>query len=911
MKQRTLVAALPAVFAAVSAAAAPTTALTAAPTAATPHTLASCEGPHETVLARTQGFDARALWLDGRLAKWTGAQAEGSFKLYYATAAGISAPQGATVSGADGALQLSATTEALPPQQAERFRYTGDGVLLALSAADRARLPALLPKQLVLVQENADGTVRDATALQVPGVLDDVYAAAEQTTDLGARVAKGGTTFKLWAPTAQRVSVCVFDSGSSKPKSITTMHADAKTGIWSASARSDLSGRYYKYVVDVVAPKTGLVRNAVTDPYSVSLTADSARSYIADLADPRLAPAGWSKDQPPAKVKAQPDMSIYELHVRDFSINDLSVSAMNRGKYTAFRETGSNGMKHLATLAKAGLTDVHLLPVYDLGSVPEKGCIAPVVHGAPDSDQQQRIVSDNALKDCYNWGYDPWHYNAPEGSYSTDAADGARRIIELRDMVMALHKTGLRVGTDVVYNHTYRGGQHERSVLDRIVPGYYQRLNLKGEIENSTCCFNTATENRMMAKLMIDSAELWTKHYHIDSFRFDLMGHQPRAAMEALQARVNKAAGRHVNLIGEGWNFGEVADGARFVQASQLSLNGSGIGTFSDRARDAVRGGGAGDSGAQMVAQQGFVNGLVYDPNAGAGLRPVTDLMKASDLVKVGLAGSIRSYRMQTFTGETKELQAVVYGGNQPAGYASQPSEVVNYVENHDNQTLYDINALKLPISTTSADRARVQMLAAAINAFSQGVAYYHAGFEILRSKSMDRNSFESGDWFNRLDWTYQTNYFGSGLPPAADNGKDYALLQPLLANRALQPTPVDIAFARDTFRDLLRIRASSTLFRMRTADDIRKRLHFLNTGPEQVATVVAARLDGAGYEGAGFKTVAYFINVDKVEQTIVAAGEAGKAYRLHPVQAGAAARYDAATGSFTIPARTAIVFVE
>jgi pullulanase len=911
MKQRILVAALPAVFAALSAAAAPTTTLTASPTAATPHSLASCDGPHETVLAGTQGFDARTLWLDGRLAKWTGASAGGSFKLYYATAAGISAPLGATVSGADGSLPLTATTEPLPAPLAQRFKYTGDGVLLALSSADRARLPALLAKQLVVVQENADGTVRDATALQVPGALDDIYAAAQQATDLGASIGKGATTFKLWAPTAQRVSVCVFDTGSSKPKSITTMQANAKTGIWSANARGNLSGRYYKYVVDVVAPKTGLVRNVVTDPYSVSLTTDSARSYIADLADPRLAPAGWSKDQPPAKVKVQPDMSIYELHVRDFSINDLSVSAMNRGKYTAFRETGSNGMKHLAMLAKAGLTDVHLLPVYDLGSVPEKGCISPVVHGAPDSDQQQKIVSDNALKDCYNWGYDPWHYNAPEGSYSTDAADGARRIIELREMVMALHKTGLRVGTDVVYNHTYRGGQHERSVLDRIVPGYYQRLNLKGEIENSTCCFNTATENRMMAKLMIDSAELWTKHYHIDSFRFDLMGHQPRAVMEALQARVNKAAGRHVNLIGEGWNFGEVADGARFVQASQLSLNGSGIGTFSDRARDAVRGGGAGDSGQQMIAQQGYINGLVYDPNASAGLRPVADLMKAADLVRVGLAGSIRSYRMQTFTGETKELQAIVYGGNQPAGYASQPGEVVNYVENHDNQTLYDINALKLPLAATSADRARVQMLAAAVNAFSQGVAYYHAGFEILRSKSMDRNSFESGDWFNRLDWTYQTNYFGSGLPPAADNGKDYALLQPLLANRALQPTPVDIAFARDTFRDLLRIRASSSLFRMRTADDIKKRLHFLNTGPDQVATVVAARLDGAGYEGAGFKTVTYFINVDKVEQTIVAAGEAGKAYRLHPVQAGAAARYDAATGSFTIPARTAIVFVE
>ncbi|MYN01680.1 DUF3372 domain-containing protein [Pseudoduganella sp. DS3] len=915
MQQRILAAALATALASAAQAAAPTTALTAAPTATTPPTLAACDGPHETVLARTQGFDARALWLDGGRATWPGVQAGGIFKLYYAAAAGISAAQGASVSGADGALALSVSESALPA----RFKYAGDGVVLAVAQSDRARLPSLLSRQLVLVQENPDGTVRDATGLQLPGALDALYAAAEDAHDLGATVGKAGTSFKLWAPTAQRVSVCLFDTGSSKPKSITSMRADAKTGIWSANLRGNLSGAYYKYIVDVVAPRTGLVRNAVTDPYAVSLTADSARSYIADLADPRLAPAGWGKDAPPATVKAQPDMSIYELHVRDFSINDLSVSAANRGKYTAFREAGSNGMKHLAMLAKAGMTDVHLLPVYDLGSVPEKGCVAPVVHGAPDSDQQQRVVGENAQKDCYNWGYDPWHFNAPEGSYSTDASDGGRRIIELREMVMALHQAGLRVGTDVVYNHTYRGGQHERSVLDRIVPGYYHRLNLKGDIEQSTCCFNTATENRMMAKLMIDSAELWTKHYHIDSFRFDLMGHQPRAAMEALQARVNKAAGRHVHLIGEGWNFGEVADGARFVQASQLSLNGSGIGTFSDRGRDAVRGGGAGDSGLQMIAQQGFVNGLVYDANAGAGLRPVADLMRAADMVRVGLAGSLRTYRMQTYTGATQELQSIVYGGNQPAGYASEPGEVVNYVENHDNQTLYDINAFKLPLATTSADRARVQVLAAAINAFSQGVAYYHAGQEILRSKSLDRNSFESGDWFNRLDWTYQDNYFGVGLPPAADNGKDYALIQPLLANQGLKPTPTDIAFARDAFRDLLRIRAGSTLFRMRSAEDVRQRLHFLNTGPQQVATVVAARLDGAGYAGAGFRTVAYFINVDKVEQTIVAPSEIGRAYRLHPVQAArdagdkraAEARFDATSGRFTIPARTAVVFVE
>jgi pullulanase-type alpha-1,6-glucosidase len=374
-------------------------------------------------------------------------------------------------------------------------------------------------------------------------------------------------------------------------------------------------------------------------------------------------------------------------------------------------------------------------------------------------------------------------------------------------MVQALHKAGLRVGMDVVYNHTFIAGQNEKSVLDRVVPGYYHRLNAKGAIERSTCCDNTATENLMMGKLMVDSVALWAKQYKIDSFRFDLMGHQPRAAMEQIQARV----GKHIHLIGEGWNFGEVADGARFVQASQLSLNGSGIGTFSDRARDAVRGGGAGDSGAQLITQQGYINGLVYDANEQAGQRPPADLLHAADMVKVGLAGTIRSYPLTTADGRTIALQDIVYGGNQPAGYASEPGEAVNYVENHDNQTLYDINAFKLPQATTARERAQVQMLGAAINAFSQGVAYFHAGFDILRSKSLDRNSFESGDWFNRLDWSYQDNYYGTGLPPAADNGKDYALIKPLLRNANIKPAPADIAYARDTFRDLLAIRSSST----------------------------------------------------------------------------------------------------
>jgi pullulanase-type alpha-1,6-glucosidase len=388
--------------------------------------------------------------------------------------------------------------------------------------------------------------------------------------------------------------------------------------------------------------------------------------------------------------------------------------------------------------------------------------------------------------------------------------------------------------------------------------------------------------------------------------------------MEQLQRDVDDASGRKIELIGEGWNFGEVADGRRFVQASQLSLNGSGIGTFNDRLRDAVRGGSAGDAGEAMFARQGWINGLVYDANAHAGEPARTELLHAADLVRAGLAGSIRSYALQTFDDKTVPLEAIDYNG-QPAGYVAQPGEVVNYVENHDNQTLYDIDVFKLPQDTPTGERARVQVLGMAVDAFAQGVAYFHAGVDILRSKSLDRNSFNSGDWFNRIDWRYQDNGFGSGLPPAPDNGKDWTLLQPLLAKPALKPRPADIAFARDAFRDLLAVRASSTLFRLPTADEIKRRLRFFNTGSQQEPTVAAAHLDGQGYPGAGFKGISYFINVDKVGHTVLDAQAAGKAMHLHPVflapgvadKRATQASFDAATGSFSIPPRTAVVFVE
>ncbi len=888
--------------------------------------LAACNAPaFETVLqpapavARPSTPTPQGVWLNRSLLQWPDAAMTGRFKLYYSATGQLRLQVGQMAAGFDGAVALQSTNRPLPAALATRFKYVKPGAVLQVSETDAGRLGTLLQQQVLLAQEDDSGVIRRVAALQIAGALDDWYATAADASDLGATVATKQTRFKLWAPTAQAVTLCQYPSATGSAASATRLQRDTATGMWSGQQAQNLQGQYYTYLVDGIVPGVGLVRNRVTDPYSVSLNTDSKRSYIADLNSAALKPAGWDQQATPPPLKAPVDMTVYELHVRDFSLQDATVPTAHRGKYVAFTHAASNGMRHLKDLAQAGMTDVHVLPVFDVATIPEQGCISPAIATPErgDSEAPQAAILAVAGQDCFNWGYDPFHFSAPEGSYATDAQNGATRVIELRQMVMALHQAGLRVGMDMVYNHTTVSGQAERSVLDRIVPGYYQRLDAFGTVERSTCCDNTATENRMMGKLMLDSVDLWTRQYRMDSFRFDLMAHQPRDAMLALQARVNKTAGRHINLIGEGWNFGEVANGARFVQASQLSLNGTGIGTFSDRGRDAVRGGSAGDNGTAQISNQGYINGMVYDRNALSGAIK-DDLLRTADMVRVGLAGSVRNFEMLTYTGQTRKLSDIDYGGGQPAGYVREPSEVVNYIENHDNQTLYDLNVFRLPPGTSTADRVRVQMLGVAINAFSQGIAYFHAGTEVLRSKSMDRNSYDSGDWFNRLDWTYQTNYFGTGLPPKPDNGASWALMAPLLADPANRPTPNDIAMARDMFNDLLKIRASTTLLRLRTAADIQSRLHFRNLGPGQNPVVQVGHVDGTGYPGANFKELLYFINVDKVEHALTLPQEANKAYRLHPVHTAKsatdirplAAKLNSDTGRFTIPARTALAYV-
>jgi pullulanase len=872
--------------------------------AAAGFTPADCLGPGSVLQAAGPGHPgprASAMWLDARRLRWPAAPEGGPFRLHHAAQGQLRLVDG-RVSGADGQVILEADPDALPPSVQQRFGWVGAGPTLRLPASARPLLAAWLRGDVLLTREDADGRVLAHTRVQSAGALDALYAPALALDDLGVQVDPTGAHLRVWAPTARALAVCVH---AAVPQ-VRPMRRDAATGSWQLSLPGVRDG-FYSYLVDVHVPGHGWVRNRVTDPYSIGLDTDSQHSWIGRLDDPRTQPQGWHAQEPPAAPRSMTDMVVYELHVRDFSRDDASVRPAWRGKYLGFSEPASDGMRHLRALAEAGLTDVHLLPVFDLASVPERGCVEPrIPEAGPDSPAQQAAVAAVKDRDCYNWGYDPWHYSAPEGSFATDPDDAPGRIREFRAMVMALHGAGLRVGMDVVYNHTSAAGQHPRSVLDRLVPGYYHRLNAQGEIERSTCCDNTATEHAMMAKLMSDSVLLWARAHRIDGFRFDLMGHQPKDAMLAIRDRLKRETGRAVPLIGEGWNFGEVADGARFVQASQLELNGSGIGTFNDRARDAVRGGGAGDSGAEQITRKGYVNGGADAATA--------------DLVRVGLAGSLRGFRLQTHDGAERALQDIVYGGGQPAGYVREPSEVVNYVENHDNQTLFDVNVFKLPPDTPPDERARVQMLAAAINMFSQGVAYFHAGIETLRSKSMDRNSYDSGDGFNRLDWTFRDNHFGSGLPPAWDNESSWPWMAPLLARaERIRPRPQDIAFARDQFKDLLRIRASTRLLRLPTAAEVGRRLRFLNTGPGQHPTLLVGLVDGHGLADAGFAELVYALNVGTDEAQLKLPALRGRPWVLHPVhrdpaaadrRAASKAALTGADGLLRVPPRTAVVFV-
>ena len=827
-----------------------------------------------------------------------------------------------SVSGVTGAMTtipLTLDPAGLSADQRARFPHLASLAALKIGAGDLSRAALLLKGQLA-ISAVSGGKLLDATALQIPGVLDDLYAYGGQ---LGVTFSRGRPTLRVWAPTAVSVNLLLYGSSTAATPTSVSMTPAGTTGTWVATGDASWRGKFYRYEVKVYVRSTrSVVINQVTDPYSLSLSTNSALSQIVDLSDPALMPPGWSEVEKP-ELHALADSVLYELHVRDFSAGDESVPAEHRGTFLAFTHARSRGMRHLARLAEAGLTHVHLLPAFDFATVEEdKGrWLSPSGNLAsfpPDSERQQEAVMAVSELDGFNWGYDPWHYTVPEGSYATNP-DGAQRIVEFRRMVQALNRAGLRVVMDVVYNHTTAAGQDPRSVLDRIVPGYYHRLNQDGNIETSSCCQNTASEHTMMGKLMLDSVLTWATAYKVDGFRFDLMGHHMKANLLAIQAALRglteKRAGvdgSKVLLYGEGWNFGEVANDARGVNATQLNMAGTGIGTFSDRLRDATRGGGP----FSPRRDQGFATGLFLDPNGVTQGQPQTlkQLLHLTDLVRLGLAGNLRDWRFVDGTGASVQGWQVDYNG-QPAGYALTPLDTISYVSAHDNETWFDALQAKLPQSMPMSTRVRVHNLGNSIVALGQGIPFFHAGDEILRSKSGDKNSYNSGDWFNRLDFTYQANNWGVGLPPARDNQADWAVLRPLLHDRSLQPLPADILRARDHFEELLRIRSSSSLFRLGSAAAILSRVKAYNTGPAQTPGLIVLSIDGSSREGEKGQAVVLF-NATGQAQTFQDAAFRQRKLSLHRVQKSSSdpvvrqSRFDRRSGTFTVPAWTAAVFI-
>lgn len=806
---------------------------------------------------------------------------------------------------------------------------------------DESTAKALLKTQLIAVALDNEGQLLVATQVQIPGITDTLYTAGPSDADearLGSWIEGDSAQFALWAPTAQDVELYLYDQDKALiPSSPLSMKFDPKTGIWRYQGGAELDNVFYRYRVKAYHPKTSQVEwMMTTDPYSLSLSTSSLHSQLVDLNSPLSKPAGWDSQTIPVLDNPE-DNIIYELHIRDFSVSDTKGTEERNGKYLAFLEDDRDSITHLEALKQAGLTTIHLLPSYDLASINENedkrvdlndtvAKLCDVSPGAslcqdntprsatilslleqtdPNSGEAQALLADIRSLDSFNWGYDPFHYSAPEGSYAVES-DGISRIREYRQMVQKLHTMGFRVVQDVVYNHTYSSGLYDKSVLDKTVPGYYHRLNpVTGAVENSTCCDNTASENRMFEKLVADSVMMWAQDYKIDGFRFDLMGHLMKSSMLHIYEQTQKVD-QDTWFYGEGWNFGEVANGQRGENATQWPMAGTGIGTYNDRLRDGVRGGGPFDSGDALLQNPGFAN---------AGDRFSEELQSRMDLIRYGMTGNLQNYPLQTHSGATVYGRDYLYG-DQGAAYTLDPQESINYVSKHDNQTLWDFNQYKAQADISPADRARMQIVGLSTVMLGQGVPFLHMGSELLRSKSMERDSYDSGDWYNKVDFSMQTNNWNVGLPRADKDQANWSAIQSIISNPNTVATSDDIRWTDDAFKALLKVRSSTPLLRLVSEQEVLERVRFHNTGPDaQPGMIVMSVNDGinAGADlDPSYDAIVVAINANTSAQSLRIDG--ANSFVLHPALTSSAdPRVKQSTftdQTFSIPPLTAAVFV-
>lgn len=520
--------------------------------------------------------------------------------------------------------------------------------------------------------------------------------------DLGAICSKEGTIFKVWCPLADRVQLHLYQDGKDSAEYAAYDMIPGLKGVWCFEAEENLHGTYYDFTV-----KRGGEETRTADPYAVACGVNGNRSMVVDLS--LTDPEGFAEDKAPEKEK---ENIIYELHIKDFSYDPESgVPEEYRGKYKAFtvKETAAAFPTCVEYLKKLGVTHVHLLPMYDFGWLDEEG-----------SETQ------------FNWGYDPVNYNVPEGSFATDAYDGTVRIRECKEMVQALHQAGIRVIMDVVYNHTYEPD----SWLERMVPGYYNRRWEDGTLANGSACGSDIACGRAMADNYIaDSVMYWAKEYHIDGFRFDLMGLLTVELMNRIRKELDEAFGVGEKLLyGEPWRATDspMEEGTNAALKNNVQLLDEGVAMFSDDTRDVVKG--------HVFYEElpGFVNG-------------------GKDL-------------------EEKLLGAVTAWCDGGAGdfHPKSPAQIINYVSAHDNFTLWDKLVLSIkggygvnneyrqdaePVTDTTvytqkyADILEANKLAAFIYFTCQGHIFFQAGEEFGRTKFGDGNSYRSDPELNMLRW--------------------------------------------------------------------------------------------------------------------------------------------------------------
>lgn len=581
-----------------------------------------------------------------------------------------------------------------------------------------------------------------STKLNFNNDFDKIYG---YDGDLGAIYSKDKCKFILWAPTAENVQLALYgDNGydfDCEAKEVYTM-SKGINGTWIVEINGDFNGQFYNYLINI----NGKI-SEVVDPYAKAVGVNGNRGMVIDLNTTN--PEGWEKDTKP-ELKSATDSIIYEAHVRDLSIDETSgISNEYKGKFKALTiwdscipgTTVKTVVNHIKDM---GFTHIHLLPAFDFGSIDENKLEQPQ----------------------FNWGYDPKNYNVPEGSYSTNPYLGDVRIKEFKEMVKALHEAGIRVVMDVVYNHTY----NLDSCLNNAVPGYYYRQDENGEYSDASACGNeTASERYMFRRYMVDSVVYWAKEYHIDGFRFDLMGIHDIETMKLIREELNKIDSSII-MYGEGWTGGSspLKEELAALKKNTYKFDKLQIAAFSDDCRDGVKG------HVFYDEETGFANG------------------------KDGLEETIKFAVVASTHHKDIDKENIVYSNE---FWANEPYQTINYASAHDNYTLWD----KLQISTpncTEEELIAMNKLIAGIILTSQGISFVHAGEEMARTKEDEEgklveNSFESSDKVNKIYWDRKVKY------------KDLF----------------------EYYKGLISLRKEYKAFRMNTNEEIKENIHFLKKG--------------------------------------------------------------------------------